>query len=173
MEPAMKNEMNCKTAAEVIPDLLFDPTAASAKARAHLASCQACQGELQALQGTMSLLDTWEAPEPTPFWTVRMGAMLREEQARPASGWVGFKDRLRTRFWLSDHSIKPAFGVAALSLVLTVGGGAWLDVSHQPAAPLTQASNTVRDLQSLNENAQVFQQLSVLDSTDAGAQTSN
>ena len=167
------NPMDCRQAAEVMPDLLFSPGAAPAAARAHLQSCAPCQKELATLNKTMQLLDGWEAPEPSPFWTARMGARLREEQAQPAAGWAGFSgwmDRLRTRLWLSNHSLKPAAGVAALGLVLAAGGGTWLDLASHPAAPPAQASNTVRDLQSLNENAQVFQQLSALDSPDTGTQ---
>ena len=170
------NPMNCSQAAEVMPDLLFSPGAAPAAARAHLETCASCQQELATLSQTMQLLDGWKAPEPSPFWTARMGARLREEQAQPSTGWAGFSGwsgwiaRLRTRLWLSNYSLKPAAGVAALGLVLVAGGGTWLDLASHPAAPPAQASNTVRDLQSLNENAQVFQQLSALDSPDTGTQ---
>ena len=167
MNNTKTNVMNCKTAGSVLPDLLFDPGSASAEARQHLATCSHCQQELQSLQQTMSMLDTWEAPEPSPFWNARMGAMLREEQARPASGWAGFKESLRTRFWLSNRSLRPAAGAAALGLLLAIGGGTWLDLANQPAVIPSKASNTVRDLQSLNENAQVFQQISALDESDA------
>ncbi len=172
----MKNEMDCKQMESAMPDLLFDPAAASLQARAHLAACQACQGEWAGLQQTMSALGGWEAPEPSPFWTARMGARLREEQATPRRGWAGFTERLRTRLWLSNRSLHPAAaGAAALGLVLAVGGGTWLDLSSTQSGPVAaaQASNTVRDLQSLNENAQVFQQLSAIDEPDTGAQGSS
>ena len=166
----MKKQMDCKAVAAAMPNLLLDPVAAPAQAQAHLAGCPACTDEFQALGRTMHLLDGWKAPEPSPYWTARMGARLREEQARPATGWARFTEHLRTRLWLSNHSLRRSAGVAALGLVLVAGGGTWLDLaSQQPAAP-AQASNTVRDLQSLNENAQVFQQLSALDSPDTGAQ---
>ncbi len=166
----MNKPMDCKQVSAVMPDVLFDPGAAPAGAKTHLDTCPACRQEVQALTRTMQVLDGWQAPDPSPYWTARMGARLREEQARPASGWAGWRQRLRTRFWLSNYSLKPAAGVAALGLVLAVGGGTWLDLASQPAAPPAQASNTVRDLQSLNENAQVFQQLSALDSPDTSNQ---
>lgn len=166
----MKNQMDCKAAAAAMPDLLFDPGAASPAARAHVADCDHCQGELAGMQRTVHALDAWEAPEPSPFWMARMGALLREEQAAPRRGWAGFVDRLRTRLWLSNVSARTAASAAALSLVIAVGGGTWADLATHPAAPSVQASNTVRDLQSLNENAQVFQQLSSLDEPDTGAQ---
>jgi hypothetical protein len=168
----MKSEMDCKTMQGAMPDLLFDPGAASAQARAHVASCTACQGEMKALKRTMQVLGGWEAPEPTPYWTARMGARLREEQRTPTHGWAGLKQRLRTRFLLSNYSLRPAAGVAALGLVLAVSGGTWLDLALQQPPPV-RASNTVQDLQSLNENAQVFQQFSTLDAPDSGSETEN
>lgn len=164
----------CKVAASVLPDLLFDPAAAPKSAHLHLADCVPCREELASLRGTMNLLEGWAAPEPSPFWSGRMGALLREEHAQTARGWRHWPARLRAQLLLSNYSLKPLAGVAALGLLLAVGGGTWLDLSSQrsasPTAPSAQASNTVRDLQSLNENAQVFQQLSAIDSPDASAQ---
>ncbi len=163
--------MDCKAVAGVMPDLLLDPGVASMEARTHLETCAECREELSGLQGAMGTLSSWEAPEPSPYWVAKMGALLREEQAAPKRGWAGFVERLRTRVWLSNHSLKPAAGVAALGLVLAVGGGTWLDLQAGHSTPAVQASNTVRDLQSLNENAQVFQQLSSLDEPDSNTQT--
>ncbi len=164
----MKN-FDCKAMRRAMPDLLFEPAAAPMEARQHLAGCDPCRDEYQGLQGTMGLMDGWAAPEPSPYWMARMGARLREEQAAPARGWVGFVERLRTRAWVSDHALRPV-GAAALGVVLLAGGGAWLDLARgHSTAPAAQASNAVHDLQSLNENAQVFQQLSALDEPD-GAQ---
>ncbi|WP_124847404.1 hypothetical protein [Acidipila sp. EB88] len=165
--------MDCPSVVAAMPDLLFDPAAVPAPVRAHLDTCVSCSAELGSLQQTMQLLDTWEAPEPSPYWNARMGALLREEQARPARGWAGFRERFVTRLLLSNRALRPAAGVAALGLVLAVGGGTWLDLASQTSnrpAQGVQASNTVRDLQSLNENAQVFQQLSALDEPDTTTQ---
>ena len=175
MESAMKKEAECKAIEAAMPDLLFDPQAAPEAARAHVASCANCRAELDALSGTMLLMDAWEASEPSPFWNARMGALLREEQAKPAHGWAGLRERVRTRLWLSNHKLKPMLaGAAALALVVAAGGGAWLDLATGSGTPASvQASNTVRDLQSLNENAQVFQQMSSLDGPDNGAQNAD
>ncbi len=163
--------IDCKTTLAAMPDLLFDPDAASMASRAHLEICADCQAELRSMQGTIAALEHWEAPEPSPFWSARMGAGLREEQARPPSGWAGLMARLRTRLWVSNYTLRPLAGVATLGLVMAIGGGTWFELSSQPAVvPQTQASSTVRDLQSLNENAQVFQQLSALDGPDTDAQ---
>ena len=164
----MKTITECKAVEAAMPDLLFDPSVAPEAARIHVAACVACRAELSSLARTMELLDTWQAPEPSPYWQARMGVRLREEQAQPARGWAGLRERIRTRLWLSNHALRPAAaGAAALALLIAAGGGAWLDVSANHAAPTAQASNTVRDLQSLNENAQVFQQMSALDGPDS------
>ena len=168
----MKNQMDCKGAAAAMPDLLLDPAAAPPAARAHVDDCPSCREELTGMQHTLAALDGWEAPEPSPFWTARMGALLREEQAAPRRGLAGWFERLRTRVWLSGVSTRTATaGATALALALAVGGGTWADLSFHPAAPpAVQASNTVRDLQSLDENAEVFQQLSAIDEPDTGSQ---
>jgi hypothetical protein len=160
--------MDCKAIEATMPDLLFDREAAPASARAHLASCETCAGELAAMEHTMHVLGDWQAPEPSPFWMSKMGARLREEQQRPARGWAGFTESIRTRLWVSNHTLRPV-GVAALGLLLAVCGGTWLNLEMQPAQPI-QASNTIRDLQSLNQNAQVFQELSSLDGPDTATQ---
>ena len=165
----MQKQTECKAAEAAMPDLLLDPGAAPAAARSHVGACTACQAELASLQDAMQMLDSWEAPEPSPFWSSRMGALLREEQAQPRLGWAGMVERVRTQLWVANRSLKPAVGVAALSLALAVGGGTWFSLSTQNiVATPTQASNTVRDLQSLDENAQVFQQLSSLDGPENG-----
>ncbi len=174
MEPVMdgmkKKGSDCRAAESAMPDFLFDPGAVPPAAQAHFAACRDCRAELHSLQGTMQLLNGWHAPEPSPFWEARMGARLREEQARPARGWAGFVEGLRTRLWISNRTLKPAAGIAALGLVLAAGGGTWLELAQPaPAVVPAQASNTVRDLQSLNENAEMFQQLSTLDAPDSGS----
>jgi hypothetical protein len=177
MESAMKKNalntkpVNCKAVEAAMPDLLFEPGHMPPAIAAHLETCTPCTAELTSLHGTMHLLDSWEAPEPSPYWMARMGALLREEQAQPRRGWAGFKERFSTRMWTSRYTLKPAAGIAALGLLVAAGGGTWLDLSNtHPLPTASQASNTVRDLQSLNENAQVFQQLSTLDGPDTGAQ---
>ena len=36
----------------------------------------------------MALLDEWQAPEPSPYFDVRLQARLREEKAAKPSGWL-------------------------------------------------------------------------------------
>ena len=74
--------MKCNEAREVMPDLAAGLMTVTPEVKAHLDSCTECAGKLEAFRQTMSLLDEWQAPEPSPYFDVRLGARLREESAR-------------------------------------------------------------------------------------------
>ena len=79
--------MKCDEIRERMPDLaagFSQPTGDEGK---HLESCGACAQQLQALRATMALLDQWQAPEPSPYFDVRLQARLREEMAKPEASW--------------------------------------------------------------------------------------
>jgi hypothetical protein len=158
--------MICRNIKSKMPDLLLDPQAVSPDVRAHLASCAECAQELRELQATMAAMDLWEAPEPSPYFDGRMSVLLREEQQNPPAGWL---ERLRARLTFGDRmSLRPV-AAAALALVVAVGGGMYgVFVDHGTPQPQPQQSQVIRDLQSLDENAQVFQQLNSMDEQDAG-----
>jgi len=168
------NTMNdCKTTRaklpELLPDLLLDPKAVPAATVMHIEACPACRAEvdreLAAHTRTMALLDSWEVPEVSPYFGSRMTALLREEQRNPR---VSLIERARNWLLLTNLHIKPMASAAALGLLLAIGGGAYLDLSQSHPAQAPQASATVRDLQSLDDNSQVFQQMSSLDAGDDG-----
>lgn len=161
------NNMNCRKLETHLPDLLLDPQSVQPSVRQHLEGCAHCQAELAGLQATMQVLDEWTAPEVSPYFHVKMQAKLRAaKEAEPE----GFWERVRSRLLFSTNVHLRTAGAAALAAVLAVGGGSALYVSqiqnHQPQA---EASATVRDLQSLDENAQVFQQLNAVDTDDVDA----
>ncbi len=167
--PEVRVVMNCEKLKSSLPDLLLDPSALSRMEREsldlHMHSCADCREELAGLQATMQLLDSWVAPDPSPYFNTKMQARLRSEKALPPEG---FWERLRARVLFSANVPVRAFGAAALAVVLFVGGGSALFELHtinQP--PQIQASATVKDLQLLDGNAQVFQQLNALDADDA------
>lgn len=153
-----------------LSDLLLDPASASAEDRQHLEACADCRTELAELERTMRALDSWTAPEPSPFFETKLRARLREERAAPPAG---FLERWRTRLLFSSNLHPRPLVAGVLTAILTVGGGTALWLEHGIAPPV-QESATVRDLQSLDGNAQVFQQLSALDSDeDDGSSTAN
>ncbi len=154
--------MDCRKVKANLADLLFEPEQVSAEVRAHVRECAECRNELAELQATMNVLDAWEAPEPTPFFDAKLFARLRaEKDAPPAS----FLERLRARLlYSSDLHLRPILA-GALALLLVAGGSfTEFELHHHQAQ--SQESAAVKDLQSLDGNAQVFQQLDTLDQTD-------
>ena len=164
MTRRMTEKRTCRRMETQLADLLLDPASVSAEERQHVDACADCQAELAELQKTMHALDGWAAPEPSPFFDTKLRARLRAERsAAPA----GFLERLRARLLFSSNlHLRPVMA-GVLATVLAIGGGtfAWLEHGNVPPA---QESATVRDLQSLDGNAQVFQQLNVLDSDEDG-----
>jgi anti-sigma factor RsiW len=148
--------MNCKTCQDDLSNLLFDPAAPeNAAARAHIATCAACARELAAFESTMSLLDTWQAPEVSPYFDQKLAVRLREEQAAPAAGWF---ERLKTRLkFNTGRQFRPAMA-GALALVLIIGGGT-VGITTRSGSQPVHAAATVHDLQILDKNEQALQQL--------------
>lgn len=155
--------MICRKVKTNLVNLLLDPEAVPADVRTHLEECEACRQELASLESTMSLMDEWQAPEPTPYFNSRLTAQLREEQrAEPA----GFLERMRARLRFgSSMSFRP-LAAGALALLLIIGGGTYAGLMTSHSAAPIQSSATIEDLQSLDDNAQVFQQLTALDQSD-------
>jgi len=162
---AMKTtNTNCKMVDERLADLLLDPHAVPAKVQAHVAECGDCQAELAKLEAAMQLLDTWEAPEPSPYFLTRLGARMREErQAAPAGLLARGIARIRASIAYGPGLHVRPLAAMALTVVLLVGGGAYLSINDvfQPAQP-TPLAATVNDLQILDSNAQVLDQMEAL-----------
>lgn len=155
--------MNCKEIREVLPDLAAGIDAGTAEVKTHLASCATCAAKLQGFKQTMTLLDEWQAPEPSPFFDLRLQARLREEMARVAAGWW---------HWLR----RPALAMSLAAFLL----GAGLLIGYRSSRPyLAQldAINTappelsvpvvpgsaVGDLQALDKNHDLYADFDVLD----------
>ncbi len=157
--------MNCRKVNSKLADLLLDPQSVPAELRQHVEECSGCSRELAELRATMGLLDEWTVPGANPFFDAKLMARLRaEQQARPA----GFLERWKA--WLiygSRLRMQPLM-TGALGLVVLVGGGTYADLSWQ-ANHHADESAAVQDLQSLEGNAQVFQQLDSIDQS-AGQQ---
>lgn len=150
--------MNCHDCQSRLPDLLLDPAApANVSARAHVDSCSDCRRELESLQATMSLLDGWEAPDPSPYFDQKLAVRLREEQAKAPAGWL---ERMRSRLLFNTgRQFRPALA-GALALALLVGGGAFANLSDHSNGSAVSA--TVNDLQVLDKNDQALQTMDQL-----------
>ena len=83
--------MKCeKLRQEFMDAVLGGPETVSAEMQEHLQSCAACAEELVALQQTMTLLEEWPAPEPSPYFNTRLRARMRDEVAAPARSWLAW-----------------------------------------------------------------------------------
>ena len=158
---AMETMNKCTAMEEKLADLLLDPEAAPAKVKTHVAECASCREELEELRATMSLMDTWTAPEPSPYFMTRMNARMREEREAPPLGWF---QRLRARIAYGPPMHARPLAAMALTVMLLVGGGAYLGVTNveQPQRPPDVNAAVVHDLQTLDSNAQVLDQLETL-----------
>jgi anti-sigma factor RsiW len=155
--------MICRKVKANLADLLLDPESVQAEVRAHLQDCAACRAELASLEATIDLMDEWHAPGPSPYFDSRMSARLREEQrAEPA----GFFERMKARILFGSNMHLRPVAAGALALLLIVGGGTYAGLMTSHSAPAARASAVVEDLKSLDENAQILQQLNSLDQSD-------
>lgn len=147
----------------LMADLLLDPKQVPAEARAHVEQCADCGRELRALQSTMLALDGWEGVEPSPFFDARMAARMREARTEEPAG---FLERMRARMLFGSNMHLRPLAAGALALLLLLGGGTFAGFKSMQSSTPVAASATVKDLQSLDENAQVFQTLNSLDEND-------
>jgi len=165
----MMNKSKCTEMESKLADLLLDPAAAPAAVSTHVAGCEDCRRELQELKATMGLLDSWQAPEPSPYFMTRMNARMREERESAPSGWFARKvASMRAGFSYGTRNHARPLAAMALTVLLLLGGGAYLDLEiwNQPAQPPTNNAAVVHDLQTLDNNAQVLDQMEALTSTD-------
>ena len=164
MEP---NTNICAGMETRLADLLLDPEVVPAAVKTHVSECDGCRRELEELRATMAVMDGWEAPEPNPYFMTRFQARLREEkQAQPA----GLLERLRARFMMRPHHLHTRPLVAmAMTVLLLLGGGAYLDFYWQAPPSTPHEAAYVHDLQTLDSNAQLLDQLDSLDDDNGDA----
>jgi anti-sigma factor RsiW len=155
---------NCDNTRELMPDLAAGLTAVTPEIKAHLDSCGECAGKLEAFRQTMSLLDEWQAPEPTPYFDVRLNARLREERTKQPAGWL---------HWLRKPALAAAFAllmVASVTLVRMNSGHGDNNTTRTPnplvavTPPIAAEPGTaVGDLQALEKNQNLYSDFEVLD----------
>ena len=156
----------CKGMEERLADLLLAPDTAPASVRRHVDACADCARELDELRATMGLMDAWQVPDPSPFFLTRIQARVREASDATPEGWFA---RLRDRLHFAQRTHLRPVAALALTVLLLVGGGAYLGVTdwdqQQPAQPDEAA--VVHDLQNLDTNAQLLDQLETLSDNDS------
>ena len=154
---------SCSGMETKLAEMLLDPERVPAKVQAHVDECAGCREELAELRATMELMDGWEAPEPSPYFLTRLDARMREERATAPAGWL---ERLRARISYGPSMHVRPLAAMALTVVLLVGGGAYLDVADlDQSAPPAGPTAVVHDLQTLDNNAQLLDQLETMSNT--------
>ncbi|KAA6459246.1 hypothetical protein DYQ86_18530 [Acidobacteria bacterium AB60] len=153
------NKTMCAGMETKLAELLLDPESAPIAVREHVGACDGCRSELQELQATMTALDAWEAPAPNPYFMTRFEARLREEKQKAPAGWL---ERLRARMEMTPRMHARPLAAMALTLGLLLGGGAYLNVYWQSPPAATPDTAVVHDLQTLDNNAQLLDQLETI-----------
>lgn len=152
--------MNCeKIRSELMEAVLSGPEAVNRDVQQHLEGCQRCTEELASFRQTMTLLDEWQTPEPSPYFSSRLQARVREEAAQQRTAWLGWFRR-------------PMVATAAAALIAL--GAGLLETGHVSVGNITMAGNDgvvrtsvsetpVGDLQYLDRNADLFAEFEALD----------
>ncbi len=153
--------MKCEDIREMMPDVASGLVEITPEIGGHLAGCGACAGKLEEFRQTMALLDEWQAPEPSPYFDVRLQARLREEIAKPQAGWMAWFRR-------------PVMA-AALTVLMGIGVGLFLTQNGSINSPKnteiaqiesqTQSGpgTAVSDLQALEKNHDLYADFDLLD----------
>ena len=151
--------MKCEEIREMMPDMASGLTGITPEIGGHLADCGACAAKMAEFRQTMALLDEWRAPEPSPYFDVRLQARLPEEMAKPQTGWLT---------WLR----RPVLA-AALTVLMAIGvglffsnGGIYHTSDNEVAVMDSQAAEpgtAVSDLQALEKNHDLYSDFDLLD----------
>ncbi|MFZ0395884.1 MAG: hypothetical protein WCF17_01760 [Terracidiphilus sp.] len=157
----MKRNTNICAGMETrLQDLLLDPQSVPAKVKAHVEGCESCHAELEGLRATLAAMDAWQAPQANPYFMTRFEARLREEKAAAPAHWPErMLEKLRARRLLSSHSHMRPIAAMALTVMLLLGGGTYLDFYWQAPPAVPQKTAVVNDLQIMDNNAQLLDQL--------------
>ena len=156
--------MTCPEIRNNLAEVVYESRPLPEEIREHLAGCAGCTAELAEMEATWKLLDEWQAPEPSAFFDAKLYGRLRTEQATaPAS----LLERAKAWWLYSTNLQMRPVAAGALAMMLAVGGGTFALLDHE--TPVPQTSATVRDLQSYDGNAQLFQQLNALDGDEDNA----
>ena len=153
--------MVCKDLRDEIFEAALTGDAPAENVKAHISSCAACEKEYESLLSTMNVLDDWTAPEPSPYFDVRLRARLREVKEQEQHGrFASWMDKLGIR----QLTWKPVAAVS-FALMMAVGGGLYVAGPSRGVAghPIAEAACPVVDLQALDKNQQVLNELQDLE----------
>ena len=162
---------NCNQIREAVLEAAISEQPIRSDLREHLEGCPGCRQEWESMRDTVSLLNTWEAPEPSPFFDTKLNARLRAEAAEAPLSW-----RERIQAAISNLRERP-FGwrpvTVALAIAMAAGVSVYQINSHSAGTTMASAEHgacAVVDLQDLDTNQQLLNEISILDDSDNGDQ---
>jgi anti-sigma factor RsiW len=151
--------MKCDEICEVMPSLAAGMDAATPEVSKHLESCAGCAGKLNEFRQTMALLDEWQAPEPSPYFDVRLRARLREDAARQSVTWW---------YWIRKPALAISLAVLmVMSITLFRTDSGWNPTAEGPRAMVAAPGTAVGDLQALDKNSDLYSDFEILDDLQA------
>ncbi len=145
--------MKCNEVHEWMPDLAAGFEGAPPEVNQHVQSCGDCAAQLAEYRQTMALLDEWKAPEPSPYFDVRLRARLREEAAKPSS-WL---------LWLRKPVLAVALSLLMVASITLIRTDAGHDRDEEVATFTAEPGTAVGDLQALDKNNELYSDFDVLD----------
>ncbi len=157
--------MKCNEICELMPDLAAGSDAVAPEVKKHLETCIGCAGKLNEIRQTMALLDEWQAPEPSPYFDMRLRARLREEAARQPVGWWQ---------WIRKPALAISLAVLmVMSITLFHSDAPWHSRSDGPTAMVAEPGTAVGDLQALDKNSELYSDFEILDDLQAQQDVAN
>ena len=147
--------MKCNEICELLPDLAAGLDTITPEVSDHLKSCAACTGKLAEVRQTMTMLEEWRVPEPSPYFDTRLMARVREEKGQPSGWWQ----------WLR----RPALAVSlAVLMVMSItlfrnDAGFGNHGDSQVATTVAEPGSAVSDLSAMDKNSELYSDFDVLD----------
>src|ERR1700722_18263083 len=151
--------MKCSEIRELFPGLAAGLVDSKPEVNNHLRGCVDCAGTLDEFRKTMALLDEWQAPEPSPYFDVRLQARLREEMAKPQLGWFHW---LRRPVLATALTVLMGVGIG----VFFISDGSYSHKTTDDTLAVAEPGSAVSDLQSLEKNHDLYSDFEVLDDLD-------
>ena len=155
--------MLCKELKDEIFEAALAGGAPGDNVKAHMSACADCEHEFQSLRSTMNVLDTWTAPEPSPYFDVRLQARLRDLKEHPQGLFAQWMEKIG----IHHLTWKP---VAASVFALVMAVGVYMELPRTQT-PVVQAACPVVDLQALDKSQQVLNELQDLDDDSSNNDT--
>ena len=149
--------MTCEKIRERMLDVAAGLSEATAEQKTHLAGCAECGAKLEEIRQSMALLDEWRAPEPSPYFDVRLQAHLREEMAKPQTGW---RQWFRRPVLAAVLTLLMGIGVGSF---FARGGGIYHGGGNDRIVEQLQPGTAVSDLQALDRNHELYSDFELLD----------